>query len=187
MRTEPVRLLRHPASGDDGVQVIEVVASLEADGDLGLWYQLTGDCTRLRIPPPRPAARADGLWRHSCFELFARAAGEAVYVEFNFSPSGEWAAYAFRAYREPVATPEIRKAPPIRLHQTPGGLLLETRVALAGLLPVQGKLQLGLSAVIEGGDGTLSYWALRHPTARPDFHHPEGFALSLDSRNTGKT
>jgi hypothetical protein len=33
--------------------------------------------------------------------------------------------------------------------------------------------------VIEEGDGVLSYWALRHPAARPDFHHPEGFALEI--------
>ena len=43
-----------------------------------------------------------------------------------------------------------------------------------------GKLKLGLSAVIEGADGGLSYWALRHPPGKPDFHHPEAFVLELD-------
>jgi hypothetical protein len=36
-----------------------------------------------------------------------------------------------------------------------------------------------LTAVIEAADGTLSYWALRHPAPQPDFHHPGGFVLTL--------
>ena len=43
--------------------------------------------------------RTDGLWRHTCFEAFIcrRATGE--YWEYNFSPSGAWAAYQFSGYR----------------------------------------------------------------------------------------
>ncbi len=41
-------------------------------------------------------------------------------------------------------------------------------------------LRLGLSAVVEANDGTLSYWALRHPPGRPDFHHPDGCVLRLE-------
>jgi hypothetical protein len=40
-------------------------------------------------------------------------------------------------------------------------------------------LRVGLSAVIEANDGTLSYWALKHPAAKPDFHHPDSFVLEL--------
>lgn len=39
--------------------------------------------------------------------------------------------------------------------------------------------RVGLSAVIEETDGTKSYWALRHPPGKPDFHHPDCFALEL--------
>ena len=41
-------------------------------------------------------------------------------------------------------------------------------------------LRLGASAVIETRDGVLSYWALPHPAARPDFHAAGGFTLRLD-------
>jgi hypothetical protein len=34
--------------------------------------------------------------------------------------------------------------------------------------------------VIETLDGSLSYWALRHPPGKPDFHHSESFALELE-------
>ena len=39
---------------------------------------------------------------------------------------------------------------------------------------------LGPGFRIEDEAGALSYWALRHPPGKPDFHHPAGFALELD-------
>lgn len=42
-------------------------------------------------------------------------------------------------------------------------------------------MQIALSAVIEEKDGTKSYWALRHPPGKPDFHHPDCFALTLEA------
>jgi len=44
---------------------------------------------------------------------------------------------------------------------------------------------LGISAVIESGDGTKTYWALHHPSDKPDFHHPGSFLLK--SPALGKT
>ena len=41
------------------------------------------------------------------------------------------------------------------------------------------RVQDELLAVIEAIDG-FSYWALRHPADKPDFHNTEGFALLLD-------
>ncbi len=38
---------------------------------------------------------------------------------------------------------------------------------------------LGVSAVVETKEGSLSYWALAHPPGKPDFHHPDSFALTL--------
>jgi hypothetical protein len=41
------------------------------------------------------------------------------------------------------------------------------------------RLLLGLSAVVEEENGTLSYWALKHPRDKPDFHCPDGFVFEL--------
>ena len=41
-------------------------------------------------------------------------------------------------------------------------------------------LSLALAAVVEDEHGALSYWALKHPPGRPDFHHPDAFAAELD-------
>jgi hypothetical protein len=46
-------------------------------------------------------------------------------------------------------------------------------------LPADAIWHVGLSAVIEETNGRKSYWALCHPPGKPDFHHPDCFALEL--------
>jgi hypothetical protein len=45
------------------------------------------------------------------------------------------------------------------------------------------RLKLALCAVIEEESGMLSYWALNHPPGKPDFHHPDSFALEIGPPN----
>ncbi len=121
------------------------------------------------------------LWRHTCFEVFIAVAEQAGYQEFNFAPSREWCIYAFRGYRDggPLADETMR--PCIAVRSTDRRLELDAVVRLDALSPLHAvaPLRIGLSAVIETGEG-LSYWALRHPGARPDFHNADGFVLRLD-------
>jgi hypothetical protein len=131
-----------------------------------------GDMSALRIPAPAAPRRVDELWRHTCCELFVARPGEPGYLEFNFSPSGEWAAYEFSAYRERITNPDFR--PDIRTTRSP------EQVAIEVTLPLSGRLKVGVSAVLEEANGTLSYWALRHAPGKPDFHHPDAFAVELD-------
>jgi hypothetical protein len=108
--------------------------------------------------------------------LEAFVATDGGYLEFNFSPSTEWAAYRFSGYREGMAELDI-PAPKITVSQTDHALQLTADIALP-----EPATRLGLSAVIEEKDGTKSYWALHHPPGdRPDFHHPDCFALDLSS------
>ena len=73
---------------------------------------------------------------------------------------------------------DVREAPDIRVDASETHLALE---AFAGP-PIAwraGRLEIGLSAVIEEVGSIKSYWALQHPPGRPDFHHPDCFALEL--------
>ena len=72
--------------------------------------------------------------------------------------------------------PFIGPDPKIRVQRAAGRLDLQAQV---GFRP-KGKVRIGLSAVIEEADGSLSYWALRHAPGKPDFHHQDAFALELD-------
>src|SRR5579872_6384490 len=46
---------------------------------LSLRYTLVGKRQRLRVPAPRCPARADELWRHTCFEAFLKIGGATEY------------------------------------------------------------------------------------------------------------
>ena len=95
------------------------------------------------------------------------------YREFNFSPSGEWAVYAFRGYRDGSAL-EIELTPGIVVRTSRDRLELDAEISQDNL-PQGRPLRLGLSAVVEDTDGMLSYWALRHSRGKPDFHHADAF------------
>jgi hypothetical protein len=166
-------LARHPAAPCAALRGIEVFIVRNADG-LQVAYVLDGDMERLHIPRPVPPRIAERLWQHTCCEIFIAREGLPGYREFNFSPSGEWAAYAFERYRE--GAPSTGVVPQIVVTGGPH------RLELAATIPLkdEGKLRIGLSAVVEEQSGRLSYWALRHAPGKPDFHHPDAFALELD-------
>jgi hypothetical protein len=169
----------HPATS--AVSPMELSASVGlTHSGLRLLYTLSGDTTGLRIPPTTFPGPADGLWQHTCFEAFVSAEGNPAYREFNFSPSGQWAAYRFAGerQRDTTAAPDL-PAPVMQLAITPTRLTLDVHLPLAALPSSTAHVELALCAVIEEQDGRLSYWALRHPQARPDFHHPAGRSLRL--------
>jgi hypothetical protein len=167
-------LERHPETSCSALRGIKAAARRNAAGTLELTYRLEGDLDRLRIPPPRAPRAGERLWQHTCCELFIADAAGPGYQEFNFSPSGEWAAFRFTRYREGASfeAPD----PKIGVARANGTLDLTARIEANQ----QGKLRIGLSAVIEEIDGALSYWALRHAPGKPDFHHRDAFALELD-------
>ena len=146
-------------------------------------YAIEGDLARLRVPPPRPPRIARELWRRTCCECFVARAGAPGYHEFNFAPSGEWTVYNFAKYREGgEALIDEALNPRIAVRSAVGELELDASIALGRLSPAHPhvRLALALSAVIEDEEGALSYWALLHPEGKPDFHHPDSFALALE-------
>lgn len=178
----PLTLLCHPATPAPLLRTLEAQATLMADGALRIAFRLWGDIARLQVPATQGAQRSELLWEHTCFEAFVAAPGHAAYREFNFSPSGHWAAYAFSDYRQRDDRVIPDAAPQIATRRFAGRLELDAMVAAPALPPSTGGLLLGLSAVIEAADvvdGRHSYWALRHPAARPDFHHRDAFVLEL--------
>ena len=174
-----VPLSAHPDVPSNGVR--RVAAGAEAAGADLLRFQfvLEADPLLIRLPPPMAdAGRADKLWTHTCFEAFIGFPESPAYLELNFSPSGQWAAYRFDSYRQGMR-PALEVASRLSLRRLPERLELQAEVQLGGP-PLRRRLRIGLSTVVEDREGRLSYWAARHPAGRPDFHHPEGFALALE-------
>lgn len=182
----PLTLLCHPATPAPVVRAMEASASMRADGGLIIAFRVWGDMARLLIPMMGASERTDLLWEHTCFEAFVASAGDSAYREFNFSPCGQWAAYAFSDYRQRDETLDLFEAPQIASWLFAGRLEIEARLAPGGLPSRAGGLQIGLAAVIEAADvvdGSHSYWALHHPALRPDFHHRDAFTLELSGQH----
>jgi len=150
------------------------------DQGLRLRYCLDADPEQLRLPPPiSDPGRTDELWRHTCFEVFVAGHRSMAYREFNFSPSGQWAAYVFTDYRAGMLPLELHRAPALRWQRTAARLELIATLPADALMTDQTALRIALSAVIEEQSGTITYWALKHPAGQPDFHHPGSFALEF--------
>jgi hypothetical protein len=173
----PLTLACHPETPSQAIQGIQAVVGTAPGHILSLAFALEGDISGLSIPEHGPSRRAGGLWRHTCFEVFVMAEGGPGYREFNFSPSGEWAAYAFRGYRDGDER-GVEFNPGIVVRKSMNRLELHAEICRDSL-PPGSALRLGLSAVVEDADGVLSYWALQHPPGKPDFHHTDAFALQL--------
>jgi hypothetical protein len=177
-----VSLSRHADTRRGALRSIEARIAREPGGALTVTYILQGDLAQVRVPAPRLPRPGDRLWEHTCCEIFIACAGSAAYHEFNLAPSGEWAAYAFTRYREGGTAADPSLDPRVSVRASAGKLELDAVLRLDRLSPrhAAAALQLGLSAVVEESDGTLGYWALKHPAGKPDFHHPDSFALELD-------
>ncbi|MFO7276731.1 MAG: DOMON-like domain-containing protein [Pseudomonadota bacterium] len=175
-----VALVPHPSTPCGAIQGVTVAVDRAGSGALRLRYAVRGDLESLSIPAPCEPRRADGLWRHTCFEVFVRTEGPG-YLELNLSPSGEWAAYAFEDYRQGMAPAELSAVPRIDVRRNADTLVVDALVRLPSAPRLaMGMMRLALAAVLEARDGRISYWALRHASGKPDFHHVESFALRLD-------
>ena len=179
--TKPAVLTAHPSTPNDAVRSLGVQLRAEEPDILVFRYSLEADMSRVRVPLSGAGGRADALWKHTCFEAFVAPQDAPGYHEFNFSPSLDWAIYRFSAYREGMSPAEIGRAPQISVRRGDDGLELESAVRLGHLADLRDArhLRVALAAVIEDENGGLSYWGLRHPPGKPDFHHPNGFALEV--------
>lgn len=153
---------------------------LTTDGRLTLRYRIFAQPRDILLPPPLPPGVGENLWQHTCCEAFIAAVNRPEYREFNFSPSGQSAAYRFTDYRQRDTgfSPSIH--PQVSLHCLNNQIVLDA-ILDKNLLPSGLKLEIGLSCIIEATDRRKSYWALRHCAAQADFHQRQSFTLTLNT------
>ncbi len=175
-----LNLVPHPSMppSDPELKVwanVDHAASIGSTATTNIWFGVGAPASRFVIPETDEPSRADELWRTTCFEAFLQQVGADSYREWNFAPSGNWAAYDFSAYRDGRTDAETTSPPYIRVEDN------LTWWALGASIPVaaEPKWDFGLSAVLEEKDGTKSYWALAHPSEKPDFHAPGCFIARL--------
>jgi hypothetical protein len=155
--------------------IVDHASSLGTVATTNIWFGIGAPAERFIIPQGGEGKRTDELWRTTCFEAFLKAEGESAYREWNFAPSGNWAAYEFSDYREGMESADVAE-PYVRVEDNMTWWAVGATIAV----PSDAGWLLGLSAVLEEKDGTKSYWALAHPNPdKPDFHLPDCFTAKL--------
>jgi hypothetical protein len=165
---------------DEGLTGLRLHAGVAREGQLlKVEYRLGGeDSSDIVIPELSPEpARRDGLWEHTCLELFFAEAAHPWYWEANLSPSLDWQLYHFRAYREGRKLEGRTQVRGERLPANSAGHGFLLTLDTAGLFTERASIDVGVSAVIEGPEGKQSFWALAHAGPKPDFHQRKSFVL----------
>jgi hypothetical protein len=167
-------LVCHPQTPCAVVCEVTAEIGVEPLGALVVGYRIVGDLPGLRVPDTAARLDPERLWAHTCCELFVAPSARDDYVEWNFSPSGQCTRFDFSSYRrrERASSGGVRPS----VHAGSRELLLTVRVPLGP--EIGDSARISLAAVLEDAAGRFSYWALRHPSERPDFHHRDGFVLS---------
>jgi hypothetical protein len=186
----PDLLLLRPFDPTTAPQRLQLETQLRRQGPkLAIRWILSGDLRQLRLPDPeQDPQRRDGLWTSTCLECFLAQPGQEGYWELNLCPSGHWNLYRLEGYRQGLRPESALQRLPSRRRLDIAGdgqaLELAVELDLEPLLAAEASraaLELGVTAVLECHDGNISYWALRHPAAEPDFHLRPGFCVRLAS------
>jgi hypothetical protein len=176
-----VPMICHGQSLAGCIERIGVTITLGTSGEVTLTYRVSAEIAALEIPALSTPHRIDGLWKSTCFELFIGNFEDENYLEYNFAPSRQWAAYQFAGYRSDMAELETN-APNITIAQDADILTLCATLHLPDSWRAR-RLRAGISAVIAKKNGDISFWAAAHPPGKPDFHHKDCFAVQLEARS----
>lgn len=183
-------LQAHPMCGALGEAASVSVEIAGSKDRLRLTYTAVSRVA-IKMPALRAlqASRHDELWFHTCGEMFIQdPEAPGPYLEFNFSPAGDWASYAFddtlrgmRSHRWPGS--DETKAPAVSATiEQYADLDFPHRLVVDVTIP---RLALGRCSrlyptmVLETVAG-ISLWAIWHPVDRPHFHHPDNFRQTFE-------
>ena len=170
----PFRTVEKPAPE------MNITGTVERGGALfSVVFQITGSLSGIEIPGPDVPSRRHALWEETCLEFFLGPLGSPRYWEFNLSPAGHWNAFSFGAYRKGMREEPSFEKLPFVFHTGPDALRLSLSLDLGVIVPPGVDISVAVSAAVKMKDGAISYWALAHPAAHPDFHDRACFKIVL--------
>lgn len=153
-----------------------------AQSQLEILFTLKGDIATLNLPKPAEfPKRVEGLYHHTCIEIFLKRGKQ--YLEWNFSFSGDWCIYLFDGYRQKTKSKVPLDSTLFTLsHISQSG----SESSIKALIPLnrldfleKTESEIGFSAILEHPKSVLSYWALTHVAEKPDFHQEKSFIVKI--------
>jgi hypothetical protein len=168
-----------PSRPDSIIDAIEGALTLVGNR-IDCTWDITGKLGQVLWPPAATSpGRRMQLWEHTCFEFFIGPVDGRDYLEFNLSPAGDWNAFSFTDVRTGMQESDRLRCQTSRLTRAgEHAANLGCEVAFERQSWPTG-LRAGVSAVIEGTDKSLHYFALAHTTGRPDFHCRDNHTLII--------
>ncbi|MBW4605137.1 MAG: DOMON-like domain-containing protein [Calothrix sp. FI2-JRJ7] len=146
---------------------------------LTIRYTLLGDIQQVNIAPPETPQRKNELWLDTCFEFFIGAENSPGYWEFNLSPAGHWNIYRFDNYRQGMQEETAFTTLLFNVKHNSDSLTLTLNVNLDKIISVDQPIEVSITTVIKSINGDVSYLAVSHKGAEPDFHLRESFVIEL--------
>ncbi len=149
---------------------------------LKIHFALTGDIRSLNLPSPAESPkRVDGLYNHTCLEIFLKHGNQ--YLEWNFSFSGDWCIFLFEGYRK-KSNLKVNLDSSLfsiqHISHSSSEANLKANLNLDKLTFMERtENKIGFSAILEHPQNNISYWALTHVAQRPDFHQEKSFIVTL--------
>jgi len=172
--------LRPFVSGSIGEELTLSGFIARTAGTLQIECNVQGSLEQIRWPSVSSVSgRCHELWRHSCFEFFFAIKGEPAYWEVNLCPSDCWNVYRFDDYRTGMHEEGAVAQPHFYVVADTDILSLTCALDVNGIIDDSAELEVGLSCVVEGADGSLGYWAIEHFDTAPDFHNRRSFLVLL--------
>lgn len=169
----------HPFPGQDSGGITISGAIERTPRTIVLSFLLQGNLGGLVLPTATARKRCDNLWQSTCLEMFWAEEGEKNYWELNLAPNGAWNVYAFADYRTAMRQEDRVAEPLTKTTLAADSFSLTAGMEIGTLHAGLARLRVGVNAVLLHRDTRLSYWALAHPEAKPDFHAPRTFLLRV--------
>jgi hypothetical protein len=178
MKTKTFSLFPFPGTGPLPYKITGAV--FRRGNTFSLDYHLLGQISDIEVPSlgDQPERRI-GLWENTCFEFFIRPKDSPLYWEFNLSPSGDWNVFRFENYRQGLFEEKAFSSLPVKVLIRPDSMRLGLEFDLSIIDPAAQIITMAVSAVIKTQQGGVTLWALTHPGQVADFHHRDGFIITL--------
>ncbi|MDZ8026204.1 MAG: DOMON-like domain-containing protein [Nostoc sp. SerVER01] len=165
----------------------ESLANLEITGNISrninqfsISYTFTGDLKEIAVAPPsNTPSRKHQLWEDTCFEFFLGIKNSQQYWEFNLSPAGHWNVYRFDGYRQGMREETALTILSFDVRNQTDKLVLTLNIDLDKIISPEQIIEVAITTVIKYRDDGITYWALTHRGAKPDFHLRDSFILEL--------